>query len=404
LNGTSNSTDVLIVGGGPAGLAAALALRQCGATVTVADARKPPIDKACGEGLMPDSLRELALLGIELTSQDGAAFRGVRFMDHSGSEHAEAGEMVVATAYFSSGEDAGTGMGIGLPRQALHARLVAQAVAAGVDLRWQSQAQLQGSGQVLVAGEAHRYGWLVGADGQCSQVRRWAGLERSKILSKRFGFRRHFRVAPDASWSKFVEVHWGRSGQAYVTPVGPNEVCVATLSRDPHCRVETLLDELPRLRERLGGTAKAALDEERGSLTTTRRLARVSIGKVALVGDASGSADAITGEGMGMAFRQALLLAECLEIGNLARYDRLHPQILQLPQTMARIMLWMDRSATFRNRAMQMLAAEPALFAEMLGVHLGRQPLGRFLTSKGLEVAWRLAVPSRGHLAAHPRA
>jgi flavin-dependent dehydrogenase len=404
LHGRSNSTDVLIVGGGPAGLAAALALRQRGATVTVADARKLPIDKACGEGLMPDSLRELALLGVELPPQDGTTFRGIRFVDDVGPRQVEAGEMRVATACFPSGEDSGAGMGLGLPRQTLHARLAAQAQAAGVDLRWQSQVQFEKSDQVLVAGRAHRYAWLVGADGQSSQVGRWAGLERCKILSRRFGFRRHFRLDPDTPWSQFIEVHWGRSGQAYVTPVGPNEVCVATLSRDQHCRVETLLEELPRLRERLGGAARTALDEERGSLTTTRRLARVAIGKVALIGDASGSADAITGEGMGMAFRQALLLAECLEIGDLARYDRLHPQILQLPQTMARIMLWMDRSATFRSRAMQMLAAEPGLFAQMLGVHLGEQTLGRFIASKGLEVAWRLAVPSRVHLAAHPGA
>ena len=67
MSDSKSSSDVLIVGGGPAGLAAALALRQRGATVAVADVRTPPIDKACGEGLMPDSLRELALLGVDLT-------------------------------------------------------------------------------------------------------------------------------------------------------------------------------------------------------------------------------------------------------------------------------------------------------------------------------------------------
>ena len=48
--------DALIAGGGPAGLAAAIALRQKGLDVLVADALWPPIDKACGEGLMPDAL------------------------------------------------------------------------------------------------------------------------------------------------------------------------------------------------------------------------------------------------------------------------------------------------------------------------------------------------------------
>jgi flavin-dependent dehydrogenase len=270
--------------------------------------------------------------------------------------------------------------------------MVAQAEAAGVDLRWGSQVQLTQDGRVLVAGEVHHYACLVGADGHSSQVRHWAGLDKCKVLSKRFGFRRHFSVEP---WSPFVEVHWGVSGQAYVSPVGRNEVCVATLSHDQHCRVETLLDELPQLRARLGGTARIPphpTDQERGSLTTTRRLACVAVGCIALIGDASGSADAITGEGMGMAFRQAMLLAECFEIGDFERYNRLHPAILQLPQTMARGMLIMDRSVAFRNRALHMLAAEPAIFARLLGVHLGSEPMGRFVVTSGLEVAWRMMV------------
>jgi len=395
-NRPRNSTDVLIVGGGPAGLAAALALRQRGVAVTVADARKPPIDKACGEGLMPDSLRDLAQLGVELTPEDGAVFQGIRFVNHQGDGQGETQQTDVATAEFPAGARFGpggdSGFGIGLRRQTLHARLVAQAESAGVDLRWGSQVQLTQDGRVLVAGEVHHYACLVGADGQDSQVRRWAGLDRCKVLSKRFGFRRHFPVEP---WSPFVEVHWGASGQAYVSPVGPKEVCVATLSRDQHCRVETLLNELPQLRAKLGGVAEVtphSTDRERGSLTTTRRLTRVAVGCIALVGDASGSADAITGEGMGMAFRQALLLAECFEIGDFERYNRLHPAILRVPQTMARVMLIMDRSEALRNRALRMLAAEPSIFARLLGVHLGSEPVGRFIATGGLEVAWRMMV------------
>jgi flavin-dependent dehydrogenase len=395
MNSTDVSTDVLIVGGGPAGLAAALALRQRGAAVTVADARKPPIDKACGEGLMPDSLRDLALLGVELTPDDGAAFRGIRFVNHEKDRDGEPRETDVATAQFPSGAGFDFGLGVGLRRQTLHARLIAQAEAAGVDLRWQSQVQLKQDGRVLVAGEVCSYGCLVGADGESSQVRRWVGLERCKVLSRRFGFRQHFRVDPSASWSPFVEVHWAASGQAYVTPVGPDEVCVATISNNKYCRVGTLLEELPQLRARLAGGAKMAtvpLGAERGSLTTTRRLNSVAVGCIALIGDASGSADAITGEGMGMAFRQALLLAECFEIGDLERYNRLHPEILRLPQTMAQVMLLMDRSEAFRNRALRMLAAEPAIFSRMLGVHLGSEPMGRFVATSGLEVAWRMMV------------
>jgi flavin-dependent dehydrogenase len=372
------TTDVLIVGGGPAGLAAAIALRQRGIAVTVADSMKPSIDKACGEGLMPDSLQELARLGVELTFADGAAFRGIRFV------HGDD----VATAEFPAG------VGVGLRRQCLHSRLVARAEEAGVTLRWQSPVQLLDDGKVRVAGEMARYHWLIGADGQSSRVRGWAGLDDAKTISRRFGFRRHFQVAP---WSSFVEVHWGWSGQAYVTPTGRGEVCVAAVTRDPQYRLFSLLEELPELNARLGGSLAEPVDRERGALTTTRRLQRVAAnlpkhGRVALLGDASGSADAVTGEGMGMAFRQALLLAECVEAEDLARYNRLHSATMRLPQMMARAMLLMDRSHSFRQRAIGMLAEEPKLFAQMLGVHLGVESMMRFLMKDGLGVAWRLAV------------
>src|SRR5947209_2319240 len=76
---TEAQTDVLIVGGGPAGLAASIALRQRGIDCTVVEARPPAIDKACGEGLMPDSRATLAKLGVNLSESDGHIFRGIRF-------------------------------------------------------------------------------------------------------------------------------------------------------------------------------------------------------------------------------------------------------------------------------------------------------------------------------------
>uniref|UniRef100_E6PWQ3 Monooxygenase, FAD-binding n=1 Tax=mine drainage metagenome TaxID=410659 RepID=E6PWQ3_9ZZZZ len=397
--------DVLIVGGGPAGLAAALALRQRGARVTVADALKPPIDKACGEGLMPDSLAELARLGVTLTAEDGGVFRGIRFCSHSlpGRGKPSAGLPTlesVATARFPTAFDGATGQALGLKRTVLHNRLTEAAEEAGVDLRWNAPVQLRGNGCVLVAGEPLRYGCLVGADGQGSRVRRWAELETGRVLSRRFGFRQHYRVRP---WSEYVEVHWGRSGQAYVTPVSEDEVGVATITRDPRCRGETLLDELPWLRERLAAGAPIVekTDRERGALTTTRRLRRVALsrgscGPVALLGDASGSADAVTGEGMAMAFRQALLLADCLADSPvpaaLERYNREHPAILKLPQTMAQVMLGMDRWPAFRRRAIGVLASEPKLFARMLGVHVGAESPAHFVATSGLDLAWRLAA------------
>src|SRR6266478_6953347 len=86
--------DVLIVGGGPAGLAAAIAAARQGLHVEVIDAMKPPIDKACGEGLMPDSLEALAAIGFTnldqiLRETENHLLRGIRFIgDHTSPNHA----------------------------------------------------------------------------------------------------------------------------------------------------------------------------------------------------------------------------------------------------------------------------------------------------------------------------
>src|SRR5258708_10498731 len=84
--------DVLIVGGGPAGLACAIAAARQGLQVEVIDAMKPPIDKACGEGLMPDSLEALTAIGFTnldqtLRENETHLLRGIRFLRDSSSSH-----------------------------------------------------------------------------------------------------------------------------------------------------------------------------------------------------------------------------------------------------------------------------------------------------------------------------
>ena len=76
-----SKTNVLIVGGGPAGLVAAIAARRKGFAVTVIDGAQPPIDKGCGEGLMPDAVSALARLGVALPIDRAMPFKGIRFVE-----------------------------------------------------------------------------------------------------------------------------------------------------------------------------------------------------------------------------------------------------------------------------------------------------------------------------------
>jgi flavin-dependent dehydrogenase len=381
----SQHCDALIIGGGPAGLAAAIALRQRGLSVLVVEALIPPIDKACGEGLMPDSRRELARLGVELAG--GREFSGIHFANRN---H---GREDLVTSEFSGAK------GVGIRRLELHQRLIDHAEELGVRLRWDTRAELRAAGEVLVAGRTVGHRYLIGADGEASRVRRWAGLEAGLLLSRRFGFRRHYRVRP---WSNHVEVHWGQLGQAYVTPVAEDEVCVAAVTHHRSMGFDSILQGIPQLRQTLQGAE--TIGRDRGGVTTTRRLRRVTRGNIALVGDASGSADAITGEGLASSFRQALLLGEALGRDRIADYEAGHRRILQLPQAMASLVLTLDRWPVWRNRVMRTLAGSPDLFAAMLAVHIGESSVWRFAAHCGLELSLRLLIPGHAHAGSLPTA
>jgi flavin-dependent dehydrogenase len=156
----------------------------------------------------------------------------------------------------------------------------------------------------------------------------------------------------------------------YITPTGPNEICAALISRDPHLRVDQALESFfPALRARLLGVPCSSC--ERGAITSMLRLKNVTSGNVALIGDASGSVDAITGEGICLTFRQASLLADAIAGGDLSTYNETHPRLAFRPNLMARLMLLMDRGPLIREGAIAGLANMPFLFRSLLAVHVG---------------------------------
>jgi flavin-dependent dehydrogenase len=461
--GRRTATDLVIVGGGPAGLATAIHARLAGLSVRVLERAQPPVDKACGEGLMPDAVQCLADLGVELPGDGCSRFRGIRYLD---------GEVVAEGVFPPAnlpGEPAGVRPpgGVGVRRLVLHRALAARAEHLGADLCWGVSA-LALAPAAAAPGRRHPQAaqgvmtdrglaaarWVVGADGLRSRVRAWAGLEapaerrcRSAAGSageyaseptvpedsdpdapetraaqhglhgeqlsdpdvpetrpaarqaaaggpppRRFGMRRHFAVR---HWCDMVEVYWGPGCEAYVTPTAPGEVGVALLWNEAQGKVgfDTMLARFPALVERLA--AASAASRVRGCGPLKQRAGAVVRGNVVLVGDAAGYLDAITGEGIAVALHHSAALIGALASpggAGLDAYAAAHARIGRLPDAMTSAVLALERRPWLRRRAVRALAADPALFSRLLGIHARTLPPSSLGFDGALRLVYRLVT------------
>ena len=223
--GRCDVIDLIVAGGGPVGLATAITAAMADLEVVIVEPRVGIIDKACGEGLMPQALAQLNTLGID---PDGVDLAGIRYL--SGSRSAQ--------ARFSAGP------GRGVRRTTLHDAMLGRALDVGVSILPGTVTGVeQTADRVHAAGVDARY--LVGADGLHSSVRRAVGLAARPAGVRRFGLRQHFRVAP---WSDLVEVHWLPGQEVYVTPVSHDTVGVAVLGPSP-LDLQSAIASLPTLAE-----------------------------------------------------------------------------------------------------------------------------------------------------------
>ncbi len=298
--------DVLVAGGGPAGLATAIHAALAGMEAVVVEPRPGPVDKACGEGLMPTGAAALADLGVAVP--DGRPFRGIRYVDGPHRVQAEFRD----------------GPGLGVRRTALHTALAHRARDLGVRVVTGRVDTVRATGEGVrahVTGGPELCGfeelgarWLVAADGLHSPIRARLGLDLPSGGPRRYGLRRHYRVAP---WTDFVEVHWAPGGEAYVTPVGDDLVGVAVLSSERRTYDEHLA-RFPGLLARLDGPPATPV---RGAGPLRQRVRRRVAGRVLLVGDAAGYVDALTGEGISLALLSARALVGCLRAGRPEEYE-----------------------------------------------------------------------------------
>jgi flavin-dependent dehydrogenase len=342
--------DLIVVGGGPAGLATALYAARRGLDVVVFEPRQAPIDKACGEGVMPPGVAALADLGV---SPPGLPFYGIRYLQ----------ETVSVDGLF------GGVSGLGVRRTALHASLTAAVDRAGI---FREAAQVRSFTQDTsgVAVNGLRAKWLVGADGLHSRIRRLAGMAAEPAGRRhRYGLRRHFDVTP---WSDLVEVYWAGDCEAYVTPVAPDCVGIAFLvpggGQDGRAAAgdgttsaySRRLRMFPALLERLGDADPSSAVRGAGPLRQRVR-SRVA-GRVVLVGDAAGYIDPLTGEGIGLALTCARAAVDCIVRGRAQDYERAWRRLTRQHRVMTSALLWCAERPVLRSRLVPLAAQLPRVY------------------------------------------
>ena len=342
--------DVAIVGAGPAGLATAIAAAQTGLRVVVLDRERLPHDKPCGEGLMAPGLEALVALGVEL---EGHPIAGIRYVQ----EDASAVEGRLPRP------------GLGVRRTALSAAMIERAARAGVEVRERQAVRDHHRAEDRITLTLERGSlnarFLVAADGLHSPIRRREGLERV-LPAERFGARQHFALAP---WTSHVEIHLAPGAEAYVTPVAPDQLGVAFLFiRGALPRLE----DFPHLSAKLAGAR--ATSSLRGAGPFRHAARALTTERLALVGDAAGYVDAITGEGISLGLASGRLLGSLLaqaiaDDGRpraLARYLTDWRARYRRYALATSALLALARRPRLRRNVLALLTRQPAVFARLL--------------------------------------
>lgn len=356
--------DVSVVGGGPAGLAAAIAAAQRGLRTVVLEAREFPPDKVCGEGLLPPAVRALDRLGVlaQLSASDRAPLRGLRFVQEDGTS--------------AEGPLPGGG-GLGVRRTVLVEALARRAGALGADVvphrpvrrvvRTAEAALLETDAGTL------RARLVVAADGLHSAIRRAHGLEGSRGRRWRYALHGHWSVRP---WSDFVEVHVDSIGEAFVTPVDAASVNVNFTWWDDRAHdvsLQTLLARFPTLADRLGAAPMISTIRGAGPMRCPAR--GLVADRLVLVGDAAGFVDSISADGLAIAFDSAILLGEHLErvlrhdasLRSLAGYEREVRWLLRRYRIPTWGLLGIARKPRLRRALIRTLGRHPAMCEAMIG-------------------------------------
>ena len=217
--------------------------------------------------------------------------------------------------------------------------------------------------------------FLIGADGLRSPTRNWLGLEAPFTSLKRYGAVQHYAIKP---WSRKVEIHWKSGLEIYLTPCGQNELGVGFLwdknKYEPSLLGKNLADgflsNFPELQQRLSGSQKIGPTRAIGPLC--RPVKSPIARRAALIGDAAGYLDPITGEGISLGLKSALLLTECLSRGgDLSGYaQELKKSRRNYYLTTQSLLLCAKHERLF-NASIHFLSQYPKIFQRLLSLNMG---------------------------------
>ena len=355
--------DVVIVGGGPAGLAVAIVAAEQGLSVVVVERRDFPPDKACGEGVLPPGVKALARLGIadRFDRSTSYPFAGIRFIQEDGA----------------AAESRMPSSGVGIRRTVLVAALAERAEELGAVLR--NRCSVTGvkptsSEAVVSTTDGEIFARLVvAADGLHSSLRKASGLEAPPSSRRRFALRQHYRIRP---WTDFVEVYVDDKGEAVVTPVSDESVSINFVWEDgviEHPKIDILAARFPALLARLGSAP--TISSIRGAGPMARAATRRNGDRMVLVGDAAGFVDSISGDGLSIAFNSALILGkhlpEILKRGStresMQAYEREARRVYRGYWLVTNGLLMVARHPRARRTIISSLMRHPGAFTALMG-------------------------------------
>jgi menaquinone-9 beta-reductase len=377
-------TDVIVIGGGPAGCAAAMGLNRLGYRVVLCDQAKFPRDKVCGEFISPAADPILKRLGVfdRIEALSPKRLKGVAISSYEGEE-------VVIDYPQLPGMDARP-TSLSVPRYELDANFMEQVKQVGVEVR-----------------EQHKVTEFLFSEGSVTGVRGWDESKTSFTLKaplvidaggrnalslKNMGLKKesagNIKIAMAAHWQgaqiadDYCYMHVSHPGYTGISSVGSDRANVVLVVNHKSMRGEKpdkfYLDAVMQNRHRRKILQDAeCIESVRAIESLAFSVKPVTCGGLLLVGDAMGFIDPFTGEGIYLSLRSSEIAVEVADQAFkksdwsnevLKDYEVRRRQEFDKKFLLSRIIQKLIYSRFFCDRVVRALQRKPELAETLVGV------------------------------------